>query len=159
MIKNRKHKNVNKIPDGKRNPFVTPAGYFEKLPASISEKILKGENRQPGKIKAVYRIMLAAASVAILLLLGFLFMKNKSIQNTDIFAELSDREIIAEKTDLLSYLSEDDLIKLLVMKSDSPDDLRLLKEENYLILNDEQITDEVIIDYILTDDLNQNIYF
>jgi len=159
MQNDSKHKNDKRMPGGERNPFITPQAYFDELPKAIAEKVREREDAPVRRIRPVHKAMLAAASIVIFLLLGLLLFSKKPTQNPDIYTMLSDQEIMKAENNLVSYLSEEDLMRLLVVQSDSPEDLDLTNGQAKLLPNDPQIINEEIIDYILSDELNQNIYF
>ncbi len=167
MAKEKKYKKLNKqsfTEYSKRNPFSVPEGYFDQLP----DKIINRINKKDKKINYLYlpgtKVIYAAAAIIIIaLVLGSVLIytsSDKSLNNNYTDNYYTDSYIM--QPEFINQFSEEELISALLNEASSKEDLVLfneLYEKNNEEINSTNKEENVIIDYLLEDDITNDILY
>jgi hypothetical protein len=148
MSDEQKHKKIRLDEISKSNPFEVPEGYFDSFQNRMADRIIKeSAQKQPKAVPALLRPKLIAAfsSVAVLLVVGNIFLFQKKETKTFSASELA--EIIEYSA--ISGTSEAELINQLEISVDNPQ-----LNDNFTDSNDEFNAEA--IEYLSKEDIDLN---
>lgn len=125
--------------------FTAPDGYFESLPDRIINRVVDKE--APAVIsfheRPVFRIIAAAASVLIIVAVAISLYFSPEETEEDIYSEFSTEELYDHSLSHLAELEEEYLLSMM--------DIEDLEEILSIDLNENTISEEEIIDYLLAE--------
>jgi hypothetical protein len=106
---------INAIPAESSNPFDVPKGYFNSLSSEISEKIADKSNSIPvWKQLLLPQYMIPASLAVILIIAGFYFMNQKSVNHTELEFTTNDLQnstivMDIEESLIVEFISDENI--------------------------------------------------
>ncbi len=158
----KKDLNFNEI--NKENPFEVPDGYFDELPGKISQKISVIEPQ--ARVFPVRKQIIYAAAAALILSLVvasiYIFRPVEDHFEIDL-AGLTWDDVFDENSSMFNEIKEEMLIQALIMNTDAGEQIVLFDDNLELLYERDNKNNnnynEDIIDYLLKDDINNELLF
>ncbi len=150
--------NLSKIE--KRNPFVVPDNYFDKLQNSIQEKCKAKENKSffgryfAFVIKLQYSFVISLIVIAVIFVSYFVYKQYSNEKNLSNNYLISWQDVVNYE-DLNDDIDESTLVETLLSEKQN----NLTKNNNYIdvnnsLINDTNISTNDVIDYLNGEDYN-----
>ncbi|MCD4736586.1 MAG: hypothetical protein K8R53_11120 [Bacteroidales bacterium] len=144
----------------KENPYEVPDGYFDTLHVSIQERIKEKTGWNPARLLGYFfrrpvRLVLVTVLFTGIVLAFFVFRTSEN-NNNMLYVDMTWEELIYSDPGLIYNIDDETIVELYVAAEGSEVDLDTYETG---ILNDTNITEEMILDYLNDQDISTELIY